>query len=69
VENDGPGIAEDDLEHIFRKFYRSAKQTNDQTGTGLGLYTARTLAHAMDGKIEASNRTEGGVCFEVSLPG
>ncbi|OHB33827.1 MAG: hypothetical protein A2X84_10580 [Desulfuromonadaceae bacterium GWC2_58_13] len=68
VEDDGPGIAPDDLELIFDKFYRSPKLSDKLTGTGLGLYTARTLARAMGGEIRVHNRSEGGACFVVSLP-
>lgn len=68
VEDDGPGIAPDDLERIFDKFYRSPRLSETQRGTGLGLYTARTLAHAMGGDISVQNRPSGGACFVLFLP-
>jgi signal transduction histidine kinase len=67
VEDDGPGIDPDDLELIFEKFYRSPKLADNLAGTGLGLYTSRTLATALGGSIKAHNRPEGGACFVVSL--
>jgi signal transduction histidine kinase len=68
VDDSGPGITPDDLERIFDKFYRSPTLDDKLTGTGLGLYTARTLTAAMGGSIAAQNRPEGGARFVVSLP-
>ena len=59
----GPGIPEDQLELIFQAFHTQKKE-----GTGLGLWIARNIIERVDGTLKASNRQEGGACFEVSLP-
>ncbi len=58
----GPGIPENELESIFQAFFTKKKE-----GTGLGLWIARNIIERVDGTLTASNREEGGACFEVSL--
>ncbi len=67
VLDDGPGIVPEDAEAIFGKYYRTSQERKSQAGSGLGLYTARTLTHAMGGAINVRNRTGGGACFRVRL--
>jgi len=55
VEDEGPGVPEEDLERIFEKFYRS-ERTARGSGTGLGLSIARGLVEAMGGTVQAHNR-------------
>ena len=67
VADEGPGIAQEDLPHIFERFFRSDKARNTP-GTGLGLsIVAHTLA-THGGTVEAANRDEGGAVFTVRLP-
>jgi len=67
VADDGPGIAKEDLPHVFDRFYRSDKSRNTP-GTGLGLsIVAHTIA-AHGGEVAAANRPEGGAVFTVKLP-
>ncbi|MCL2490131.1 MAG: HAMP domain-containing histidine kinase [Propionibacteriaceae bacterium] len=67
VADDGPGIAKEDLPHVFDRFYRSDKSRNTP-GTGLGLsIVAHTIA-AHGGQVSAANRPEGGAVFTVKLP-
>jgi len=56
VEDEGPGVPDEDLERIFEKFYRS-ERTARGSGTGLGLSIARGLVEAMGGTVGAQNRT------------
>lgn len=66
VADSGPGIALQDLEHIFDKFYRGSGPTSE--GTGLGLSISRGLVEAHGGTITAENVSTGGSRFIVRLP-
>ena len=68
VEDDGPGIAEEDLSHLFTKFYRGLKSSQAGKGTGLGLTIVKGLVEAHGGKVTAGNRAEGGSRFTVLIP-
>jgi signal transduction histidine kinase len=66
VVDDGPGIPEDELPHIFDRFWRGEKSRARSTGgAGLGLSIARQLVEAQGGRITAHNRSPQG--FEVSI--
>ncbi|HEV7555298.1 MAG TPA: PAS domain-containing sensor histidine kinase [Kofleriaceae bacterium] len=67
VEDGGPGIPEDRLDRIFERFERAAPARN-YGGLGLGLYVARKIVVAHDGKITARNREGGGAVVEITLP-
>jgi len=69
VEDEGPGIAEDQLETVFLPFYRIEGSRNRGTGgTGLGLYIARDLVQRQGGSLRLINRPGGGLRAEVRLP-
>lgn len=69
VTDTGMGIAPDDLEHIFQKFYRvDNSQTRVIGGTGLGLYLVRKRVEAMNGEVWAESAFGEGSTFYVSLP-
>jgi len=65
VEDEGPGIPDADLEHIFDKFYRGRSEA---PGTGLGLPISRVIVEGHGGRMRAENRPGGGARFVVSLP-
>lgn len=65
VEDSGSGIAPDVLSRLFVGFVTTKARGK---GTGLGLRICRRIVEEMDGKISASNRAEGGACFEILLP-
>ncbi len=67
VSDTGSGIAADELERIFDRFYRS-DGTKKMQGTGIGLYYARALCTFHHGYIKAWNRPEGGALFRFILP-
>ena len=64
VSDTGPGIPEDQLEHIFERFVKAS----DSAGSGLGLSIARDLVEAHGGTITAGNQTQGGAVFTIRLP-
>jgi two-component system sensor histidine kinase KdpD len=66
VEDSGAGIAPDDLERIFEKFYRTPGTPTG--GTGLGLSISRGLIEAHGGTLTAENRINGGARFVICLP-
>jgi len=74
VEDQGPGIPEANLEHIFDRFY-SERPAGEQFGThsGLGLSISRQIVEALQGRISAENRRDAegnvlGARFVVRLP-
>lgn len=67
IFDDGPGIPEDDLDHIFEKFYR-AKQTVTVSGTGLGLSICKSIIEAHSGRIWAENVPGGGAKISFIIP-
>jgi two-component system sensor histidine kinase ChvG len=74
VEDDGPGIPEDNLETVFDRFYTERpKGTAFGTHSGLGLAISRQIVEAHGGRILASNRRHpdgrtAGARFTVELP-
>ena len=69
VLDEGPGIPDVDLEHVFDKFYRAGPADHRRAGTGLGLAICRGFVEAMNGTIVASNRTDrSGAVFTMKLP-
>lgn len=64
VEDDGPGVAEAEVQNLFEPFY-----TTDSRGTGLGLYIARELCEANDAVIGYRRAERGGACFSIVFAG
>ncbi len=67
VTDDGPGIAEEDLPHVFDRFYRSSA-ARTLPGSGLGLSIARRAADRHGGSIEARRAPAGGTMMTMRLP-
>ncbi|MGL5286232.1 MAG: ATP-binding protein, partial [Aeromonas sp.] len=63
--DEGPGIADDQLDRIFEPYYRL---DTEQPGNGLGLGIARSIAHAHGGDLVLENRPTGGLQATLSLP-
>lgn len=69
VEDDGPGIPEEQLEAVFQPFRRLEESRNRETGgTGLGLTIARNILRAHGGDVVLRNRPGGGLTAVASLP-
>jgi two-component system sensor histidine kinase BaeS len=69
VTDDGPGIAPEDLPHVFERLYVSRHQPQrKEIGSGLGLAIVRELVTAMGGTVQASAAETGGACLSVLLP-
>jgi two-component system, OmpR family, sensor histidine kinase ChvG len=74
VEDDGPGIPDENLETVFQRFYTSRPRgTAFGANSGLGLSIVRQIVEAHGGRVSAANRTDAsgavtGARFEVALP-
>ena len=69
IEDQGPGIPEQDFERVFEPFARLEESRNRETGgVGLGLAIARSIVRAHGGEIVLANRAEGGLRVTVTLP-
>ena len=66
VGDQGPGIPETELPHVFERFYRL--DDVDEPGNGLGLSIAQTIAEAHGGRIEADSRPGAGTLMTLALP-
>jgi two-component system OmpR family sensor kinase len=63
VADNGPGIPEEDRERVFDRFYR--REGTGQSGSGLGLFIARTIADQHEARIELSRTVERGLTVTV----
>lgn len=68
VKDEGPGIAQEDIPHIFDRFYRAPDMARQTKGAGLGLYLARAIVEAHDGRIWVDNDPNQGMRICFSLP-
>lgn len=68
VEDQGPGIPEEEQEKIFEKYYRGRKHRELTRGTGIGLYTVRVLCKALEARIELQSEEGRGSGFSILLP-
>ena len=64
----GPGIPEEHLEDIFKRFYRLPHHSNAGRGSGLGLYICRKIIRAHGGEIYAKSKIGQGTAFFIDLP-
>jgi two-component system sensor histidine kinase BaeS len=69
VRDSGTGIAEEDLPHIFERFYRTDKSRAQGTGgTGIGLAIVRAIVEAHHGNVQVQSALNQGSVFTVTLP-
>lgn len=66
ISDNGPGIADKDIEHIFEPFF-TTKPIGE--GTGLGLYVSYNMAEEIGGDLSGKNRQTGGAVFKLKIPG
>lgn len=67
VQNTGTPISEEDLPHLFERFYR-ADRARSAGGFGLGLSIAESIVHSHGGRIWADSNADRGTTFHVTLP-
>jgi signal transduction histidine kinase len=69
IADSGPGIAPEDLPHVFERFYQADKaRQRDGSGSGLGLAIARSIVEAHGGRIWVESEPGKGAQFFVSMP-
>ncbi len=70
VEDSGPGLAPEELERVFERFYQvdKARPGGRGRGAGLGLAIAKEIVEAHQGEIHAYNNPQQGSVFVVKLP-
>ncbi|MEY8387918.1 HAMP domain-containing sensor histidine kinase [Oscillospiraceae bacterium 38-13] len=67
VTDTGPGVAEEELEKLFQRFYRGA-DTLDEQGVGVGLYLVRQIAEGQKGYVKVFSKPGKGARFSLFLP-
>ena len=67
VLDEGPGIPELDIERLFQPFTQG-DQARGTEGSGLGLAIIKRIVDTHSGRVELSNRKEGGLKAQVCLP-
>lgn len=68
VIDSGPGIAPEDLPHVFERFYRADPARAAHGGSGIGLTISRAIAHAHGGDLTVDSATGEGARFTLRLP-
>jgi two-component system sensor histidine kinase CpxA len=69
VQDEGPGVPEDALEHLFEPFYRlDPARTAATGGVGLGLAVVKTCIESCGGRVQAANNTPHGLTVILTLP-
>lgn len=67
VEDNGSGIAPEDIHHIFKRFYRSSSSMDTQ-GIGLGLPLAKSIVEGQGGVLSVQSRMGKGTVFTMAFP-
>ncbi len=70
VEDDGPGISDEDASHAFERFYRGAEEAgaDQRRNTGLGLPIARSITNAHGGRIWIDSGFKDGTAIRMAFP-
>ncbi|HEX3411321.1 MAG TPA: ATP-binding protein, partial [Stellaceae bacterium] len=69
IDDDGPGIPEEEIERVFLPFHRLEHSRNRETGgVGLGLPIARNIFRAHGGDVTLANRPRGGAKAMAAFP-
>lgn len=68
VEDTGLGIPQEDLPHLFERFYRVRRHEGKAGGTGLGLLICKQIVQGHGGRIEVQSELGKGTTFTISLP-
>jgi len=68
--DEGPGIPEKDLPHVFERYYRGIQGSlKVAQGSGVGLATVKNIVEAHGGTVAVNNGEERGTIFNITLPG
>ncbi|WP_419634611.1 sensor histidine kinase, partial [Thiolapillus sp.] len=68
VLDDGPGISDSELPHLFERFYRGTVAKQQAQGNGLGLSIVKRIVELHGFRISAGRRTEGGLRVSLLTP-
>ena len=72
IDDEGPGIPPDKIEHIFERYFSSRPHQPSEPGrpphSGLGLWMVRRNVEALGGEVRAANRSGGGLTVAILLP-
>ena len=68
VSDDGVGIAQEDLPHLFEDFYVGKSKTEGERRSGVGLAITRRIIEAHDGSISVESELGKGSTFTIQLP-
>jgi signal transduction histidine kinase len=68
VYDTGPGIPEEELPHIFERFYRGPSTATVASGSGLGLPIVQSIMHAHHGDVEVHSEPGHGTEVVLTLP-
>lgn len=65
IWDEGEGFCQEDIPHLFERFYRGKRATGN--GIGIGLSLAKSIFELENGNITARTLTDGGACFEIRI--
>ena len=68
ITDEGKGVPEDTLPHLFEKYYRLQNNSASKSGQGLGLYISKIITEAHGGEIWAENQEPSGLTIHFTLP-
>lgn len=68
VSDSGTGLTQEELDHLFDRFYRGRRSRLRKGSTGLGLAIVKALVEAQGGQIRASSKAQRGTTFSLTLP-
>ena len=69
IEDDGPGIPEDQYKNVFKPFFRLDKSRSlNQSGVGLGLAIVEDIVNSHGGNIQLGKSKYNGLLVKISLP-
>ena len=65
MEDNGPGLSDDELDHVFQRFWRASEQPG---GCGLGLAIVKHVAQRHGGQVDVQSTLGQGSTFMIHLP-
>lgn len=68
IKDNGKGMNENDLEHLFERYYRGTTTEKNSNATGLGMAIVKQIVDLHNGSIEVTSREHENTTFKISLP-